>query len=93
MNQNKVGWIIGALAVGGLATAQFVQMSQFRAELLALRAEVQGVASTVPTSVDQGSKNSAPVDRTAGFHARLSNLERAVADFSKASEALSLIHI
>jgi HEAT repeat protein len=89
MNQSKVGWIIGALAVGGLATAQLVQMSQFRAELSALRAEVQGVASTVPTSVDQGSKNSPPVDRTAGFHARLANLERAVADFSKASEALA----
>lgn len=90
MNLKNAGWVAGALAVMGVAAMQYNQMNQFRAELATLQAELRG--SQEPTvSATPSTPAVTRVDRataTSGLHARLSHLERAVADLTKLTDVL-----
>ena len=87
MSRTVLGWILGVVCILSLAAVQVKQMAAFRAELAAVRAELRG--SQEPGSADTpGTRNSVVLDRNAGLHGRLANLERTVADLAKASESL-----
>lgn len=89
MRRSAWGWIIGAIAIAALVVLQLNQMAQFRAELATLRAELRGTQEAeTPASTSPGSTQPVRVDRTAGLSSRLANLERAVADLTKASQTL-----
>ena len=87
MSRTVLGWIVGAIVVLGLGAVQVKEMTAFRAELAELRAELQG--SQEPTTAEaKGPQKTVVLDRNSGLHGRLSSLERAVADLTKASETL-----
>ena len=71
----------------GLGAVQVKQMTAFRAELAELRAELQG-SQEPATGEAKSSQKTVVLDRNSGLHGRLSSLERAVADLTKASETL-----
>ena len=89
MRRSAWGWIIGIIAIAALVALQVNQMAQFRAELATLRAELRGTQQTeTPAATRPGSTQSIRIDRTAGLSTRLADLERAVADLTKASQTL-----
>ena len=89
MSRTVLGWIVGGICVLGLGAVQVKQMSAFRAELADLRAHLQGQDSQEPsTSSPTRAQKPVVIQGNSGLHGRLANLERAVADLSKASEIL-----
>lgn len=90
MRRTALGWVIGGLVILGVIALQVSQMAQFRAELATFRAELEGnqdVSSQAPASAEHTMRPPTG-DRTAGLSSRLANLEHAVADLTKASQAL-----
>jgi HEAT repeat protein len=87
MRRSVLAWLVGGVAVLGLAAVQFNQMQQFRAEIASLRAELRGTQEIVPSSAGTQTPP-ANTDRTAGLHGRLANVERTLADIAKATESL-----
>ena len=91
----RSGWIIGGLVFAVVIALQINQMAQFRAELATLRAELRGAElrgaeeAEAPEAASQGGSIARPtIDRSAGLSSRLANLERVVADLTKASQTL-----
>jgi len=82
-----LGWLAGGVVIVGLGAVQFNQMQQFRAELASLRAELRGTQEIASTSTAEQTRP-ASGDRTVGLQARLANVERVLADLSKATESL-----
>jgi len=86
MRRSVLAGLVTGIAVVGIAAVQFNQMQQFRAEIAALRAELRGTQEI--GSAPSGQSNPTAIDRTAGLHGRLANVERILADLSKATESL-----
>jgi HEAT repeat protein len=90
MDQRRIGWIVGALAVLGLAAVQSGQMSRLEGELANLRAEVRGsqeVEAAAPETRETGPRQ-VIIDRGAGLQARLARLELVVENLTKATDVL-----
>jgi hypothetical protein len=90
MNQRRLGWILGALAVLGLVAVQYAQMSRFQGELASLRAELRGSQEVAPATTSGSRGSTVVIDRGggAGLQARISNLERAVENLTRATDVL-----
>lgn len=88
MDQRRLGWIVGGVALLGLAAVQYAQMSRFQGELASLRAELRGAQEVTSEPATSGGRETVVIDRGAGLQARLANLERSVADLTKATEVL-----
>jgi hypothetical protein len=91
-------WILGGLAVVTLVGVQFNQIKTLKREVAAVRAELSGPAAAVDAGSDKraiipsataavrpAGENGAS---TAGIQMRIANLERTVAEFTKAAEVL-----
>ena len=88
-------WILGVLCLVTIFGVQFHQIKNLKQEVAAVRAELGGPApqsGTVrdgPALIPNVSAAARPApDATAGLNSRIVYLERTVADFTKASEAL-----
>jgi hypothetical protein len=90
MNQRRLGWILGALAVLGLVAVQYAQMSRFQGELASLRAELRGSQEVAPATTSGSRGSTVVIDRGegAGLQVRISNLERAVENLTRATDVL-----
>lgn len=94
-------WILGALLVTAFGV-QFNQIRNLKSEVAAVRAELGGTALTVdPVQPDRpalvanvsaaradSAKAASTESGTSGIQMRLANLERTVADFTKAADVL-----